>query len=92
MTQLIVSEAFFELGFMNGVVLANFDICEASYGQTVWDGSFLKNRFKKYNLDLVIPFKMFLPILSTIWLTAVKYVFPAFFQRNKDPRAKMGIF
>jgi hypothetical protein len=56
--------------FQAWVGLANFDI-EASYGGTDGDGTFLKNRFERSILDLVIPFEFFVPISSTIWLTNI---------------------
>jgi hypothetical protein len=51
-----------------------------------------KNIFERSILDLAIPIESLVPIQSAIWLTAVKHMPPAFFQKNKDPRTKMGNF
>ena len=77
---------------LKGVVLANFDIFEASYGQTDRHGTFMKNRFERSILDLAIPFDILVPTSSTICLTAIKYVSLQLFLKKQDPRARMRIF
>jgi hypothetical protein len=68
-------------------MLVNFDISEASYGQTNADWTFSKHTLGRSIFDLAIPFDSLVSILPTIWLTTVKHESLSFFQRNKDPRA-----
>ena len=54
----------------------NYNICETSYDETDWDGTFLKNRFERSITDSTKTFEFLLSISSTIWLTAVEHLFP----------------
>ena len=70
----------------------NFDISEASYGETNAYWTFLNHTLGRSIFDLAISFDSLIPLPATIWLITVKHESLRFFQRNKDPIAYIGKF